>query len=151
MELADRSAGDLLAVTDGGLPDAPRLITEICAGLAHLHSAGWVHGDLKPGNVLLMPDGSVRLADFGLARGGGGRDRRGRRRRGRGRHDLWLRGGLRLHLPGRHLQLQPDPEVLQLRLPQPEQRLRLQDHLQQPDRQCEGPDLPELRRHQLRR
>ncbi len=33
-----------------------------------MHAAGWVHGDLKPGNVLLMADRSVRLADFGLAR-----------------------------------------------------------------------------------
>ena len=67
LELADRSVGALLDTVDGGLPEAPRIITEICAGLAHLHAAGWVHGDLKPSNVLLMSDGSVRLADFGLA------------------------------------------------------------------------------------
>ncbi|MFF2993438.1 serine/threonine-protein kinase [Streptomyces sp. NPDC057950] len=48
------------------LVDADRVITQICEGLAHLHAEGWVHGDLKPANVLLMPDGSVRLADFGL-------------------------------------------------------------------------------------
>ncbi|MDX2543511.1 serine/threonine-protein kinase [Streptomyces sp. WI04-05B] len=47
--------------------EGARLLTEICEGLAHLHELGWVHGDLKPDNVLLMADGSVRLADFGLA------------------------------------------------------------------------------------
>jgi serine/threonine protein kinase len=67
LELAERSAAAALATVEGGLPEAPRLIAEICAGLAHLHEAGWVHGDLKPSNVLLMADGSVRLADFGLA------------------------------------------------------------------------------------
>lgn len=49
------------------LPGAPRILAQVCEGLAQLHGAGWVHGDLKPGNVLLMADGSVRLADFGLA------------------------------------------------------------------------------------
>jgi serine/threonine-protein kinase len=44
-----------------------RLFTGICEGLAHLHGSGWVHGDLKPDNVLLMEDGSVKLSDFGLA------------------------------------------------------------------------------------
>ncbi len=67
LELADRSTAARLDTVDGGLPDAPRIVAEICAGLAHLHAAGWVHGDLKPSNVLLMADGSVRLADFGLA------------------------------------------------------------------------------------
>ncbi|MER7177486.1 protein kinase domain-containing protein [Streptomyces mesophilus] len=45
----------------------PALLVQVCEGLDQLHSAGWVHGDLKPANVLLMKDGSVRLADFGLA------------------------------------------------------------------------------------
>ncbi|MET7396855.1 protein kinase [Dactylosporangium sp. NPDC005572] len=67
LELAERTAATALAATGGGLPAASRLITEVCAGLACLHKAGWVHGDLKPSNILLMADGSVRLADFGLA------------------------------------------------------------------------------------
>lgn len=49
------------------VPGGPSLLAQICEGMAHLHHAGWVHGDLKPANVLLMADGSVRLADFNLA------------------------------------------------------------------------------------
>ncbi|MFC4585757.1 serine/threonine-protein kinase [Sphaerisporangium corydalis] len=66
MDLAARSLADTLR---GGapVPGALRLVTGICEGLAHMHAEGWVHGDLKPSNVLVMPDGSVRLADFGLA------------------------------------------------------------------------------------
>ncbi|WP_149828262.1 serine/threonine-protein kinase [Streptomyces tailanensis] len=45
----------------------PTLLAQVCEGLHQLHHAGWVHGDLKPANVLLMADGSVRLADFGMA------------------------------------------------------------------------------------
>ncbi|MFJ8536271.1 protein kinase [Streptomyces sp. NPDC093591] len=55
-------AGHAVAV-----PGGPSLVAQICEGVAHLHHAGWVHGDLKPANVLLMADGSVRLADFNLA------------------------------------------------------------------------------------
>ncbi|MFI0740315.1 serine/threonine-protein kinase [Streptomyces sp. NPDC021100] len=47
-------------------PEGARLVGGICEGLAHLHRSGWVHGDLKPDNVLLMADGSVKLSDFGL-------------------------------------------------------------------------------------
>ncbi|MGW0364008.1 serine/threonine-protein kinase [Streptomyces sp. NPDC002990] len=71
MERAERSLLDLLhdagEPTAGPMPDAGTLLTQVCEALAHLHASGWVHGDLKPGNVLLMSDGSVRLADFGLA------------------------------------------------------------------------------------
>ncbi|MEV4950137.1 serine/threonine-protein kinase [Streptomyces sp. NPDC053755] len=67
MERAESSLQDLLDAADGEpLPEAERLLSEICEGLAHLHGLGWVHGDLKPDNVLVMPDGSVRLSDFGL-------------------------------------------------------------------------------------
>lgn len=48
------------------VPYAGALLVQIAQALAHLHTSGWIHGDLKPGNVLLMADDSVRLADFGL-------------------------------------------------------------------------------------
>lgn len=67
MELAAGSLQDLLHAADGQpLAEAPRLLAEVCEGLAHLHSLGWVHGDLKPDNVLIMDGGSARLSDFGL-------------------------------------------------------------------------------------
>jgi serine/threonine-protein kinase len=45
-----------------------RLTSEILAGLDRVHAAGAVHRDIKPSNILLAADGSVRLADFGIAR-----------------------------------------------------------------------------------
>lgn len=60
----ERAEGSLDAVRP---PEAGPLLAQTCEGLAQLHRAGWVHGDLKPANVLLMKDGSVRLADFGMA------------------------------------------------------------------------------------
>ncbi|GKQ40887.1 serine/threonine-protein kinase [Streptomyces sp. A012304] len=65
----ERAAGSLDAVLDRGLDPGhgAALLAQICEGLSQLHHAGWVHGDLKPGNVLLMDDGSVRLGDFSTA------------------------------------------------------------------------------------
>ncbi|MFE7560901.1 protein kinase [Kitasatospora sp. NPDC057500] len=68
MERARRSLQDVLAGTrpPEPVPEAGRILTEVAAGLRHMHTAGWVHGDLKPANVLLMADGTAKLADFGL-------------------------------------------------------------------------------------
>jgi eukaryotic-like serine/threonine-protein kinase len=41
---------------------------QICGGLEHAHASGLVHRDVKPGNLLLRADGTVKIADFGIAR-----------------------------------------------------------------------------------
>jgi serine/threonine protein kinase len=48
--------------------EAVRYVTQIAAALKVVHSAGLLHRDLKPPNVMLRDNGEVALIDFGLAR-----------------------------------------------------------------------------------
>jgi uncharacterized membrane protein len=61
--------GGELGDLDTPLParHAVRLARQIASGVQALHSAGNIHGDLKPANVLLSPEGSPRVSDFDLA------------------------------------------------------------------------------------
>jgi eukaryotic-like serine/threonine-protein kinase len=43
------------------------LALQACAGLEHAHRAGLVHRDVKPGNLLVTEDGTLKIADFGIA------------------------------------------------------------------------------------
>jgi len=62
----------LSAVLRDPQPMPPRQIATIGAGvaaaLAFAHRHGVVHRDVKPGNVLITPDGDVKVTDFGIAR-----------------------------------------------------------------------------------
>ncbi|MEV6520867.1 serine/threonine-protein kinase [Longispora sp. NPDC051575] len=68
LELVEgRSLADLLA--DGPLTVARcvDLARQTCAGLAAAHAAGIVHRDVKPANLLVTDDGTVKICDFGIA------------------------------------------------------------------------------------
>lgn len=67
--------GDLVTLLDGKA-HAPEVVLEwvrqIAAALTTAHARGVIHRDLKPGNVLVLGDGRLTLADFGLAYAGAG-------------------------------------------------------------------------------
>lgn len=44
-----------------------RLSTQVVRALCHAHSRGIIHMDIKPQNIMLLPDGTVKIADFGIA------------------------------------------------------------------------------------
>ena len=43
-------------------------VTQITKALSHAHSRGIIHRDIKPHNIMILKDGSVKVADFGIAR-----------------------------------------------------------------------------------
>jgi serine/threonine-protein kinase len=46
---------------------ATKLVARLCEALTYIHRQGVIHRDLKPGNIMLCADGSLRILDFGLA------------------------------------------------------------------------------------
>lgn len=70
MEIVDgRSLRDVLKSEGALLPRrATEIAAETAAALSIAHQAGLVHRDVKPGNVLLAKDGTVKVTDFGIAR-----------------------------------------------------------------------------------
>lgn len=49
----------------GSMEETLRIFHEVAQGLSALHFAGYVHADMKPNNILLTPDNTVKLIDLG--------------------------------------------------------------------------------------
>ena len=67
--LASRSLSEMMAAEELlAPPETARIGALLAAALRAAHKAGVVHRDVKPGNVLLAQDGTVKLTDFGISR-----------------------------------------------------------------------------------
>ncbi|WP_437583575.1 Stk1 family PASTA domain-containing Ser/Thr kinase [Paramicrobacterium sp. CJ85] len=59
---------DLIAQGPLDVDEAVRITRDILTALEYSHRAGVVHRDIKPGNVMITPEGKVKVMDFGIAR-----------------------------------------------------------------------------------
>jgi serine/threonine protein kinase len=69
--LEGRTLADILDSKDAAVIDSAaafRIVRQIGEALDYAHSRGIVHADIKPGNVMVMPNGDAKLFDFGVAR-----------------------------------------------------------------------------------
>jgi serine/threonine-protein kinase len=70
MELVEGTALDdvlKLGAMDAG--DAVACMSQVLDALGYAHSRGVIHRDVKPANIVVLPDGAVKLLDFGIAQG----------------------------------------------------------------------------------
>jgi eukaryotic-like serine/threonine-protein kinase len=70
MELLDGASLEALLAQRGRLSagEVVGLLAPVAEALDHAHAAGVIHRDIKPGNIMVLPDGRPKLTDFGLAR-----------------------------------------------------------------------------------
>jgi serine/threonine-protein kinase len=70
MEFLEGESLATMLARDGALPPERvlRAVTQVAQALDYAHSRGYVHRDVKPGNIIVGQGGSVTLMDFGLAK-----------------------------------------------------------------------------------
>ena len=67
--LEGQTLGELLkSVRPLPEPDAVKIASRICEALDYMHKGGVIHRDLKPQNIMLCNDGTIRIMDFGIAK-----------------------------------------------------------------------------------
>lgn len=70
MEYVKGQSAQAILDREGPIPlaDATRVVLDIARALEELHHKGYVHRDVKPGNILVAEDGRAKLADLGVAK-----------------------------------------------------------------------------------
>lgn len=70
MEFVEGKTLEQLVKAGGPMPytQAAQYIAQAASGLQHAHEKGFIHRDIKPGNLILTPEGAVKILDMGLAR-----------------------------------------------------------------------------------
>ncbi len=70
MQYLEGSSLDALIRSRQNLPLVQKLdiIIQVCRGLAYAHQLKVIHRDIKPGNIIVLKDGNVKIVDFGIAR-----------------------------------------------------------------------------------
>lgn len=73
MEYIPGETLDTLLKRTGCCPNAVNVCISVLSALEFMHSRGIVHRDIKPGNIMFLEDGTVKVMDFGIAKVAGER------------------------------------------------------------------------------
>lgn len=68
MELLEGQDLARLLQAPRSVEDKVRIVVEVCRGLDYAHKRGVIHRDIKPANIRILPEGGVKILDFGIAR-----------------------------------------------------------------------------------